>query len=261
MDQTLSWGPQVGVVKKKCSFSLHSLVRARKFLPVSVRKLLVKTLIFPILDYCDIVFTNLTIELSHKLQVIQNSCVRFIFDIKLKDRIHIQPKLLELNWLSIENRRKLHLLSSLFSVLKFQIPNYLFEKFISLDEVSNRPRRLHNLLLTPRHTSEQYSKSYHVTCCRLWNNLPDALRVTEELKSFKKLVEQNLQGWMPFFLLSLFIPLYLFSLLFILFSFPFLFFSFLFILFSFPFLFFSFLFIFFSFPFLIFSFLFHLLHF
>jgi hypothetical protein len=50
--------------------------------PVSTKIILVKTLIFPFLCYCDLIITiDKTVKLTEELQHAQNYCVCYIFDL------------------------------------------------------------------------------------------------------------------------------------------------------------------------------------
>ena len=51
MDETLSWHSYIKEVCKKVYFTLHTLKRIQIYTPEKIRKLLVQTLIMPIIDY------------------------------------------------------------------------------------------------------------------------------------------------------------------------------------------------------------------
>ena len=84
----------------------------------------------PHFDYADIVYQDLSKDLSIKLQRAQNASVRFIFNLKKYD--HISGAFKKLSWINLASRRKLHILSSVYGVLQSKTPQYLFSEFVSL---------------------------------------------------------------------------------------------------------------------------------
>ena len=114
-DRTLSWKPQTHYARRKFLGSLHQLIRAREILTPDIRISLVKTLVFPHLDYCAALFTNLDDENTNRLQVTMNSVVRFICALKKWD--HISDSYNRLNWLKYKERRTLLIITLAFSVL------------------------------------------------------------------------------------------------------------------------------------------------
>ncbi|CAD6216075.1 GSCOCG00012858001-RA-CDS, partial [Cotesia congregata] len=67
LDNTLSWNDQIDNVCK----------RSMRVLAIK----LMTTLVFPIFDYCALIYTNITQKQQCKLQRKLNACVRFIFKI------------------------------------------------------------------------------------------------------------------------------------------------------------------------------------
>ncbi|CAG9104276.1 unnamed protein product [Plutella xylostella] len=115
MDCTLSWIPQVDAVSKKMFASFHSLKRLQYFLPLNTKVTLAQSLLFPILDYADVSYLDLTEELLNKLERLQNLCIRFIFGLRKYD--HISEYRAQLQWLPIRLRRNTHILNILRTAL------------------------------------------------------------------------------------------------------------------------------------------------
>lgn len=51
------------------------VLRFPLYLPLNMKVSLVKALIFPIFHYCNVVVSDITVELSDKLQRAQNYCI------------------------------------------------------------------------------------------------------------------------------------------------------------------------------------------
>ncbi|KAJ4446454.1 hypothetical protein ANN_13150 [Periplaneta americana] len=62
--------------------------RLKNFLPFSMTKMLLQTLVMPHFDYCDILLTDLSVTSAQKLQRVHNMCVRFVCNIRRTDHIH-----------------------------------------------------------------------------------------------------------------------------------------------------------------------------
>lgn len=103
----LSWDMHVSYVCRKTLGSLHSLRRLKNLLPPTLKKSHVQSLIFPLFDYCDVVCLDLTVAQANRLQKVQNTCARFVLEVKSM-RDHMTPHLNSLGWLNLERRRQLH---------------------------------------------------------------------------------------------------------------------------------------------------------
>jgi len=175
MNRTLNWTDQVKHTCNRVFAGIHSLKRFSHCLPLDVRIMLVKTLIFPHFNYCDTVTNDMTIKLSDRLQRAQNYCVRFMFNLRRHD--HVTPYFCQLSALKLDALRKYHILVLLHSIITFKTPRYLSERFVFSSSISGRAtRRGSSLLIVPSHHSLFFNKSFTVSACRLWNNLPDGLK-------------------------------------------------------------------------------------
>ena len=85
----LSWRGHIAHVSRKVNYSLYKLKYHRNSLSQTLKIKVISTLIFPLFDYCCLVYHDLTGELNSRLQVLMNNCIRFIFD--LRRDVHITP--------------------------------------------------------------------------------------------------------------------------------------------------------------------------
>lgn len=182
----LSWKSHINLISQKVNFSLYKLKHNKNALSRDLRTKLVRTLIFPIIDYCCIVYHDLTDELNSKLQVLFNNCIRFIFN--LRRDVHITPYRLQLNWLSVKNRRLYFLACSTYRILNSFSAPYLRDDFISHIHIQNRPIRQAaqvRFFSIPLHRTECYRKSFLISSFYLWNSLPTNIRLSPSIESFK----------------------------------------------------------------------------
>ena len=183
MNKTLNWTTQVKETCKRVFAGIHSLKRVSHCLPQEVKVMLVKTLVFPHFNYCDVVYNYMTVELSDRLQRAQNYCLRFIYNLRCDD--HVTPYFNQLSVLKLKYLREFHILRLLYSVLETHTPSYLSERFSFLSSISERnTRNGSSTLVIPAHRTTIFNKSFTVTASRLWNSLPDHLKTINKRARF-----------------------------------------------------------------------------
>ncbi|KAI5707997.1 hypothetical protein M8J77_014311 [Diaphorina citri] len=183
-DRSLSWVDEVKNIRKKVFRALWTLKRIDSFTTQNSKKLLVKSYILPLLEYCAPLLNNLTLEQSTKLQRAQNCCVRYIYKVRRYE--HITPYYNRAQLLRIEPRRKILTLCLLFKVLTSQTPPYLYDLYQFRPTISSRETRSHDLLLhKPPHNTVSFAKSFYISSIDLWNNVPLPILSSRSFLSFK----------------------------------------------------------------------------
>ena len=153
---------------------------------------LAQSLLLLILDYADVCYPDLTMELLNKLERLQNLCIRFIFGLRKFD--HVSTYRSKLQWLPIRRRRDCHMLSLLYSVLfNSNAPPFLKDLFVFHSiTLSQNLRSSKSLSLNmPSHSTDFYSESFTVQAIRLWNNLPEYIRRAPSAESFKMRIKTH----------------------------------------------------------------------
>nr|XP_026495175.1 uncharacterized protein LOC113400004 [Vanessa tameamea] len=154
LDTSFSWVFQVAEMSRKMYAIIDFLRRWKNLLPIKAKVSLVNAFLFPILDYADACYIDLTEDLLNKLERLQNLAIRFIFGLRKFD--HVSQYRSQLKWLPIRLRRNLHVLSLLYSILYVErTPPYLKElfKFLGSDSIHNlrssEDNKLHTNTLQP----------------------------------------------------------------------------------------------------------------
>ena len=119
-------------------------------------------------------------KLQRKLQVTQNACVRFIFDLRKYD--HVSDFFDKLQMLTLDKRRLFHSLLLLYKILNGTHVTRLISNFNPLK--LNRARDS-ALLCVPRHNTTSFSRSFTITAIRAWNKLPASLKHLNTFRTFK----------------------------------------------------------------------------
>lgn len=191
IDSSLRWREQVVAVSGRVHGTLRQLSAARPCLNFRLRRLLVVALIFPLLEYCAVVYNDISLELDTKLQRLLNASVRFVCGFP-RDA-SVTPYRRSLGWLSAKDRR-LYLMGVLFfAIHKGRSPDYLSDMFVPrISASSDAPRVPRSDYLPPRAATETFRRSFSVQALKLWNMLPADLRAVDSSQAFKHGLHQFL---------------------------------------------------------------------
>ncbi|XP_029673838.1 uncharacterized protein LOC115241977 [Formica exsecta] len=184
ISQTLSWDKQVAKTVSKVNAALYQLKLCGHLFTQSLRARLVTTLIFPLIDYCCTILTDITGELNLKLQRACNANVRFVCRAERDE--HITPYYIELGWLKTNARRKYFVGCLTFNILQSKRPYDLFNTFTFRNVVSERNTRASSdLLALPPCRTELFRRSFRCCAPRLWNEIPSDVRSCSTCNEFK----------------------------------------------------------------------------
>ena len=187
IDHNLSCKQQI---KKVCNygyFILSNLWRiSAKLKSISIKTQLVHSCIFSHIDYCNTLYFNLPKRDTQRLQVLMNSAVRFIHNIR-NIRTHITPFFKKSHILPVSLRIKFKIALLIFKCHNNIAPLYLqscISKKISLQSL----RVYHDTTLLHEPTLEKLSqknRKFSVFGPKIWNELPRSLRELSSLSQFK----------------------------------------------------------------------------
>ena len=178
MDSALTMNSHVMNLKKKCFHTLRNLAKIRFLLTKSQLKTIVNSLVVSCLDYCNCLFYGISSQLIHQLQLIQNACAKAITGKYKHD--HLEDDLKNLHWLPIKRRIifKIALLS--YKAVNGLSPMYL-QDFFQYAHHGHDPK-----LIVPFTPLKGYQdRSFSVVGPRVFNALPDTLKQSESVDSFK----------------------------------------------------------------------------
>lgn len=179
VDSSLSWEPQIIHICRQIFASLSKLYKIQHMIPQDLRIKIVKTYILPFLYYGDTLFFNAKKKYLSKLSKAVNSCTRFVFDIRPRERLGDRRNILLGR--SLENHLKVRVALFFFKLLSTKTPGYLYESV----RISERSRNL----IVPRNRTNHYNSSMFVSGARVWNNLPRHIKTVGCLVTFKRLIQ------------------------------------------------------------------------
>ena len=192
-DESFTWTKHVNKIISSAFFKLRQVYRYKKFLSHKSMVNICESYVLCHFNYCDSVYFNITEILKHKIQKVQNTCVRFIFGLRKYD--HISTCLKKLDTLNMENRRILHGLTLMWKIKNKVAPSYLVER-ITLHENVHRynTRNRHNIVLDRSNTTLR-QKSFFPFFSKLYNEVTsDTKYLNISLKTFQTYVKKYLKN-------------------------------------------------------------------
>ena len=191
-DSDFSLSKHVQNVCKSCFVKLRDFRHVRRFLTHDVSVLVANALVSSRLDYCNSLFRSLSKFNLRKLQCIQNSAARIVSN--TSRYTSITPVLKKLHWLPVEQRTVFKTATLVYKYLHTGFPRY-FAPYLSSYSSSYSTRRSQsggNFLVIPKfypsvHKSvKQFGNSFAFDAPTVWNALPDEIRASPSLASFRK---------------------------------------------------------------------------
>ena len=185
MDAGLTMKDHVKELKRKCFLTLRNLNKIRFLLTTSQLKTIVNSLVVSCLDYCNALFSGISQQLMHQLQLIQNACAKAITRKYKHD--HMEDDLAKLHWLNVRKRVVFKICLLSYKAVNGLAPAYLKEMF-------NYSHYGHTVrLMVPYRSAKGYGdRSFSVIGPRFFNALPDSVKQSLSVDSFKSCLKTYL---------------------------------------------------------------------
>lgn len=191
IDNNLRFSKHVNHLVQKSFGKLKLLYTHKDFLSSDVKLKLCDSLILSALTYCDIVYWPALLNRDKvSLQMIQNQCLRFTYNLRKFD--HISTSFVASKWLNLNERFNLHMSCSVFKILKYRTPEYLATKLVKNSDLHMRSTRHRDLFCIPKHSSAQFQRSFSYNAVKNFNALPENVKSLSSLTSFKKSIKNYL---------------------------------------------------------------------
>ena len=188
LDSELSMTEHINHVVRSCYFHLRRLGKIRKFLTKKAANAIAVATITSRIDYCNSTFWGIPSYELHRLQKIQNAAARIVSRTYKRD--HITPILNELHWLPVQQRVEYKVLCLTYQCVSGNGPDYLKEiipKYVPARNLrSGNQCRLRLPSVTETNKTKYGGRSFENAAPRLWNNLPNFLKESKNIKIFRK---------------------------------------------------------------------------
>ena len=161
-------------------------------LTTEATKLAVHTLVTTRLDYCNSLLIGINKSLETRLQDVQRTSARVITKRRKFDSI--TPELINLHWLPIKQRIQFKVLVMVYKAHHNQAPNYI-SNMLQIQPVR---RRLRSSTSSPKfveprtHCVTFADRSFSCYGPKIWNKLPDSIKVAESIITFRRLLKFHL---------------------------------------------------------------------
>ena len=188
LDSELSMTEHINHVVRSCYFHLRRLGKIRKFLTKKAANAIAVATITSRIDYCNSTFWGIPSYELHRLQKIQNAAARIVSRTYKRD--HVTPILNELHWLPVQQRVEYKVLCLTYQCVSGNGPDYLKEiipKYVPARNLrSGNQSRLRLPSVTETNKTKYGGRSFENAAPRLWNNLPNFLKESKNIKIFRK---------------------------------------------------------------------------
>ena len=160
-------------------------------LPRNALCALYKSMLLPVIEYCDVIFDNCTIRAALALENVQRRAALACtgaYKHTSNDRL-----LLELNWIPLRQKRTNHKLVILYKIIHGLAPSYLTAILPRPRDAGYRLRSFNNMSLpTPSARLSCVRNSFLNLSIKSWNSLDKIIRSSPSYFSFKsKLLKRS----------------------------------------------------------------------
>ena len=190
-DKTLSMEKQISATARSCFAHIRNIGRIHPYITNDACKTLINSVVTSRLVYGNAMLYGLPVNLTNKLQRVQNTAARVIS--RTKRHEHITPTLVSLHWLPVQYRCQFKILTYVFKCLQGSAPTYL-QELVHVYHPARSLRSENSVSLTlPRVRTKTYGdRRFDKAAATLWNSLPGSLRNEKSLYSFKRSLKTHL---------------------------------------------------------------------
>ena len=185
LDSTLSWKAQVNSVTKKVNSKIALLKRINYFLNDDMRKMFYNAYIVPLMDYCCSIWGKTLKCHIDKMTILQKRVAKTILFKPI--RTPSRELFLCLDWLTFENRCKYQTALLVYKSLNRLTPKYM-DNIVQL--AKNKTYGLRSAsrkdISHVRYKTSYKKQSFSCHSTFVWNSLPDSLRTSKTVSSFKR---------------------------------------------------------------------------
>ena len=190
MDVRATMEDHVNVMCRAAYAQLRAIKRLQPYLDQQSLETVVHAFVSSRLDFCNSLLAGINQRLLDKLQRVQNAAARIVSRTPKCD--HITPVLKSLHWLPVTMRIQYKILVTVYKCLNDLAPKYLQ----NLLKVVVNPRALRSShvlnLEIPRTNLNCANQAFSVIGPKLWNSLPNDIRMCKNLNTFKSLLKTHL---------------------------------------------------------------------
>ena len=177
-DEKLNFSHHITMLCNRLSRSSSLIYQLRDVLPIYVLKKLYYAHVYPHIHYCNCIWANTYQRHLTPLVLIHKRIIRNIA--KAEFLAHTEPLYKNLRILNIDNIRKMNLALMMFK----QINTNEFDLTLATPDHQYLTRN-RDLLIVPQHRTTLQANSFSIQGIRTWNDIPNGIKESRTLNSFK----------------------------------------------------------------------------
>ena len=190
-DNNLSMKHHINEKCKQAYRQLYRLQNIRNLLNTDATQTLIHAFVTSHLDYSNSLLVDLPKCDIDKLQSVQNSAVKLIYNKAKYD--HVTPLLIDAHWLPVASRTVFKTLLFVFKCIHNMAPAYLQDMITLVSYENYNLRSVENKKLKPHKTSRKFGRrSFRSAGPRYWNDLPADIRQIDNLNTFKSRLKTHM---------------------------------------------------------------------
>ena len=186
LDASMSFTEQIKSVVTSAFASIKNISRIKSFLTGKEKCTLLTALVLSKLDYCNCLYYGLNGSLLNRLQIVQNSAARLVFN--KRKYAHTSHLLFELHWLPVKERIKYKINLIIHKALYGSSPCDI-QSLVTISSI-----RTFNLKGDYKSNSMYGDRAFTVCAPQVWNQLSTDLKTETRLDTFKKNLKTFLFG-------------------------------------------------------------------
>jgi hypothetical protein len=192
IDSKLNWHEHIAHVKRKIATGLSVLYSVKRIVNSSALHSLYCTIILPHLMYCSEIWGHNYQNVLNPLFVLQKKAVRIIGGASHYYRDHTRPLFLKYNLLNLYDIISYKSMCFMYKIKFKKFPINLQNLFVTTEDRHNhKTRQVGGFALKSCRTSQK-SFCLSLRGPKIWNNLPDYIKSSLTINSFKRAYKNHL---------------------------------------------------------------------
>lgn len=190
IDENLNWTAHIDNLCATISSRTTLLKQLSHYVPENVQKIFYQGYILPLIDFGSCTWGTTSNTNIERLNKLQKRAARIILKAE-----YITPSTImfqRLGWMSVSSRLKYNKAVLAYKALNKLTPAYISNLLKPSSQIRNKCLRSseNGSVSIPRSNTALYDGSFSCSASRLWNSLPQTVRLAPSLNSFKRSVKE-----------------------------------------------------------------------
>ena len=187
LDNNLSWHAHIKHISSKISKSASILKYLKYIFPSVILKTLYQTLVFPYINYCNIIWGSACKTTLRPITLLQKKCIRIINKTSYLE--HTEPLFKKTGLLKINQVYLLNCAKFMHKCINTNLFLAFKDKLHYNASIHRYNTRIGYQLRQPFEKLNKCINSFFISGIKLWNDLPSSTRDIKDILTFKKSVK------------------------------------------------------------------------